>query len=213
MKTIAVALLITAGLLFLTTGPIELAAAERAAIGQVERAQGTVSAEFEGAARALAEDAEVLFRDQLVTGEKARLLAKLVDGTELTLGENGRLLIDELIYDPNQADSSLVVDVTAGAFLFVAGRIEDVANPNVTIKTPVATIGVRGTTLWGGAIDGGFGVLVLDGQVVVSTAGGSVQLTPGQGTMIFDPAAGPTPVVTWGQEKVDRAVATISFAE
>ena len=44
---------------------------------------------------------------------------------------------------------------------------------------------MRGTTVWGGRIDGGFGVLVLKGEVWVKTPHGTVDLKEGNGTMIF----------------------------
>ncbi len=189
------------------------AAAERPAVGQVEQLQGKASAEYAATARPLSVEADLLFRDLLVTGKGARLLAELKDGTELTLGENAKLEIDKLIYDPGSADNSLVLNVVAGAFLFVGGRIEDAGSGAVTIRTPVVTIGVRGTTVWGGLIDDGFGVLVLDGAVTVSTAAGTVALRPGEGTMIFQSTEAPSAPVVWPQEKVDRAVATVSFGQ
>ncbi len=75
--------------------------------------------------------------------------------------------------------------VSEGAFLFVGGKIEGPSGGNVEIRTPVGTLGVRGTTFWGGAIDGGYGVLVLSGEVSVTTRRGRVVLKEGQGTMVF----------------------------
>lgn len=194
-----------------TPGPA--AAAERPTVGQVKQVQGAATAEHAATSRPLNAEAPLLFKDLLVTGEGARLLAGLKDGTELTLGENAQLEINKLIYDPASADNSLVLNVVAGAFLFVGGRIEEAGGDAVTIRTPVVTIGVRGTTVWGGHIDDGFGVLVLDGAVTVSTAGGTVALRPGQGTMIFRSTDAPSEPVTWPQQKVDRAVATVSFGQ
>ena len=39
--------------------------------------------------------------------------------------------------------------------------------------------------MWGGYIDGGYGVLVLDGEVTVNTKHGQVTLQKGQGTMVY----------------------------
>ena len=63
----------------------------------------------------------------------------------------------------------MTVKVAQGAFLFVGGKVEDPSGGNVVIKTAVGTLGVRETTVWGGHIDGGYGVLVLDGEVEVKT--------------------------------------------
>ena len=41
------------------------------------------------------------------------------------------------------------------------------------IRTPVAAMGVRGTTVWGGPIDNGYGVIVLSGEVTVNREEGN----------------------------------------
>ena len=100
-----------------------------------------------------------------------------------------------------------------GAFLFVGGKVEYVPNADVTITTPTATLGIRGTQVWGGLIDDGYGVLTLEGEVIVTNAAGSVTLTAGEGTMLSGPNEPPGEVKTWPQEKVIRALDTIRMAQ
>ena len=88
--------------------------------------------------------------------------------------------------------------------------MEDGAGARVTIRTPLATLGIRGTTVWGGPIDDGYGVFVQSGQVVVSTQRGRVTLGPGQGTMLR-PRQAPEAVKTWPAAKVERALATVAL--
>lgn len=189
-------------------------ASERVRVGAVEQVQAKADALYGVNAdpRNLERTSPVLFRDLVRTGEAARLKAILEDGTELTLGENARLLIDEFVYEPGANDGSLTVRVMTGAFLFVGGAVEG-DNSQVAIATPVGTLGVRGTTVWGGPIDDGYGVLVLDGEVEVATAGGSVTLRAGEATMIDTADAAPAAAQSWSDEKTARAVASISFAE
>ena len=153
-----------------------------------------------------------LFGDKLKTGPAARLEAKLADGTVLTLGEKGRLTVDRFVYDPDRAGGQLALTVKTGAFLFVGGKIEGPTGGNVAIDTPVGTLGVRGTTVWGGPIDGGFGVLVLSGEVSLKTPHGTVLMQKNQGTMVYG-ARGPTSAAPWPEDRVRRAVATISFSD
>lgn len=185
--------------------------AEKSAIGQAEKVQASVTAESGGKQRALAAASPLFFGDALASEDGARLEARLADDTRLTLGENARLVIDEFVYSPGAPGARLALSVLQGTFLFVGGRTEASEGGEVQIVTTFATLGVRGTTVWGGPIDGAFGVLVLDGEVSVTNAGQSVTLGPGQGTTIAGPGATPQPVVVWPQEKVDRAIATISF--
>ena len=191
--------------------PTGVTAAEREAVGLVDKVQARARAHYQDEARLLAERSDIRFLDRLRTGPAARLQATLRDGTQLTLGEHAALEIDAYIYDPDKSAGKVAVEVIEGAFLFVGGLIEDWSGENVTITTPVGSLAVRGTTVWGGSIDGGYGVLVLDGQVTVDTSAGSVTLTEGEGTMILDLTQPPGAPVTWPQEKVDRAVQTISF--
>jgi hypothetical protein len=154
--------------------PLHGAVAEPLSVGAVDKVQEQVVATQAGATRDLQASGPVYFRDRLKTGAGARLEAKLNDGTVLTLGEKGKLTVDEFVYKPGEQGNKLAINVTKGAFLFVGGQIEGPTGGNVTIKTPIGTLGVRGTTVWGGRIDGGFGVLVLKGEVWVKTPHGTV---------------------------------------
>ncbi len=102
--------------------------------------------------------------------------------------------------------------MTAGAFRFVSGKLAGLASDDMTVRTPSATIGIRGTDFWGGDIDASYGVFLFSGRVVVTTLGGAAVLDrPGTGTSVTDAAAAPGPVVTWPQAKVARAAATVTF--
>ena len=180
-------------------------------VGVVAKAQGPSEALQDGVARPLAVEGVVLFGDRLRTGPGARLEAKLDDGTVLTLGEKGKLTVDKFVYDPARDGGKLALTVKSGAFLFVGGKIEGPTGGHVDINTPVGTLGVRGTTVWGGHIDGGFGVLVLSGEVILKTPHGAVVMQKGQGTMVYGDEA-PAAASPWPDDRVTRAVATISFA-
>ena len=188
------------------------AAPDRTEVGTVDKVQAQAEAIHDGATRALSPAAAVLYADLLRTGRAARLHAELKDGTQLTLGENGRMLVDDFVYKPGAEDNRLSLRVVRGAFLFVGGKTENGKHAAVTIQTPVATLGVRGTTVWGGYIDGRYRVLVLSGEVQVKTTGGAVTLHAGQATAIKSPHDAPTAPHGWSKSRTARAVATVSFA-
>ncbi len=183
---------------------------ERQQVGDVDRVQNTVHALYANKRRPLTVSAPVWFEDLLKTGPDARLAVTLVDGSSLTLGEKATLKVDAFVYSPNSGQLGL--DVAQGAFLFIGGKLEDKPKASVNIKTPVATLGIRGTTVWGGPIDDAFGILTLKGEVTVTNAAGAVDLKPGEGTMIAAPDQAPSNPVTWPEAKVQRAVATIVFS-
>jgi hypothetical protein len=187
-----------------------IAVAETTTVGVVDKVQAQVEATQAGQTRALVVQSEVYFRDRCHSREGARLQATLKDGTQLTLGENATLVVDEFIYDPSTSRAELSLRVVKGAFLFVGGRIEGVAGSKAQIRTPVGAIGLRGTTVWGGPIDHGYGVIVLNGEVTVTGRRGTVTLKQGQGTMLFGDGK-PQRAAAWPAGRMKRAVASITF--
>jgi hypothetical protein len=160
----------------------------------------------------MAMGSEVYFKDVCHSGQDARLQATLKDGTQLTLGANATMIVDEFVYNPLPFTSgALSVRITKGAFLFVGGKVEGKNGANVKIQTPVGTLGVRGTTVWGGPIDKGYGVIVLSGEVSLTTRTGTVVLRQGQGTMVFGQGR-PQAAAPWPEDRMKRAVGSVSFA-
>ena len=184
--------------------------AEPVSIGAVDKMQAQVDATQAGRTRALAASSDLYFLDRCRSGDGARMEATLKDGTKLTLGEHTTLVVDAFVYDPAVSRGKLAVRFAKGAFLFVGGLVEKVPGADVQIRTPAAAIGVRGTTVWGGPIDKGFGVLALSGEVTVTGRRGTVTLKQGEGTMLFADGR-PRAVVRWPAAKVDRAIAKVAF--
>jgi hypothetical protein len=187
-----------------------VAVAEPMTVGAVDKVQAHVDATQAGQSRPLVINSDVYFRDRCHSGEGARLQATLKDGTQLTLGEHATLVVDEFIYDPFRSRGELGLRVVKGAFLYVGGLIEGEPGAKVQIRTPVGAIGVRGTTVWGGPIDKGYGIIVLSGEVSVTGRRGTVTLKQGQGTMLFGDGR-PQRAAAWPAARTKRAVASITF--
>ena len=179
--------------------------------GKVSRIQGAAMAMQNAFPRPLKVGDEILAGDVLSTGKGARLEVTMIDETVLTMGEKAVLVVSEYAMGarPNAA-----LRLLQGAFSAATGKITKTADASFLVKTEVATIGVRGTTFWGGVLDGKFQVAMLDGKgVYVESRAGRVELTEaGQGTIIESEDTQPTNPKAWGQAKVDRAVATVSFS-
>jgi len=74
----------------------------------------------------------------------------LKDQTVFTVGPDCVLTIDKFVYDPNNnANNSLSASVSKGMFRFMSGNISKASSQNVSIDTPVASMGVRGTIVEG----------------------------------------------------------------
>ena len=181
-------------------------------IGTVSRIQGEASGTRGGATRALDLNASVILNETVSTGAAARLEVTFKDDTRLTLGENAKLTLDRYVFNPDARRGAIRFRVV-GAFRFLSGQISKLARSDVSVTTPVATIGIRGTEFWGGPIDDQvLGVFLVAGAVRVSNAAGAQTLDrPGQGTNIARQGAAPGPVTFWPQDKVGRAIATVTF--
>ena len=68
-----------------------------------------------------------------------------MDETRVDLTEHARLTIDEFVYDPANDVGSLSIKAGLGGVRYASGQIAKRYRQNVKIKTPSATIGVRGT--------------------------------------------------------------------
>ena len=99
------------------------------------------------------------------TAAKAQGEFVLNDETKLAVGPNSRIVLDEFVYDPKTSGGSIVINATKGAFRFITGKSKKSA---YTIKTPTATIGVRGT-VFDGYVDekGEIALLLVDGEIDV----------------------------------------------
>ena len=76
---------------------------------------------------------------------KGRMQIDFVDETRLDVIDNSRVVIDEFVYDPNTGKGSLDVRATLGAVRYASGQIAKNSRQNVRVRTPTATISVRGT--------------------------------------------------------------------
>ncbi len=123
-------------------GPV--AGAER--IGEVAEVQGNVRiVRANGTVVERAEAGTEIFADDLIETQGGGSVGLLfIDDTSFSLGANARMVVDELVFDPAGA-STASFNVVQGAFSFISGEIAS-AGPNaMTVTTPVATIGIRGT--------------------------------------------------------------------
>ena len=82
--------------------------------------------------------------DVVRTGSDGKLSITFADDTTFNLSKNAAMTLDEFVYDPNGKSNSTVFNLSKGAFTFVAGKIAK--NGDMKVETPVATMGIRGTT-------------------------------------------------------------------
>lgn len=90
----------------------------------------------------------VFINEKLVTDEKIETSADgggqvlFLDQTSLTIAPNSSIVLDQYVYDPDSQSGDISLTVARGALRLVGGRITK--SSDATIKTPSATIGIRG---------------------------------------------------------------------
>ena len=123
-------------------------------IGKVVTATGSVTIEHVNAVVVQANLAsqagqtkvgDLVYQEDVVrTGADGRVSINFTDGTSFNLSNNANMALNEFVYDPNGKSNSTLFNLSKGAFTFVAGKIAKTGD--MKIETPVATMGIRGTT-------------------------------------------------------------------
>lgn len=89
-------------------------------------------------------DLDIFQYDTVKTG-KGKVAIGFIDETRVDVTQHSKLIIDEFVYDPNTKKGSLSLKAALGTVRYASGQIAKTSATNVQIKTPTATIGVRGT--------------------------------------------------------------------
>jgi hypothetical protein len=136
-----------------------------------------VKNDVRGKSGALAVGSSVFANERIRTGDAATAQLMFLDKTVLNMGQKAELLLDKYVYNPNRGTGQVVVNAVQGSMRFVTGS----QNPtNYSIKTPVATLGIRGTIVdlqispletFIGVLEGTLTVRLLDGTLMTVNAG------------------------------------------
>jgi len=84
----------------------------------------------------------VFFEERIETSKTGQAQLLFLDESALTIASNSDVVLDKFIYDPKTSKGEIALSLGAGVFRFVGGRISKTSM--VRIKTPTATIGIRG---------------------------------------------------------------------
>ena len=89
-------------------------------------------------------DLDIFSYDTIKTG-KGKVAVGFIDDTRVDVTQHSKLIIDEFVYDPNTKKGSLSLKAALGTVRYASGQIAKTTPTAVQIKTPTATIGIRGT--------------------------------------------------------------------
>jgi len=108
----------------------------------------TIASGEQAAKQAVIKD-PVLLRDIVTASTDSSLQVLLLDQTVFTVGPDSLLTIDEFVYNPKKRKNTMTASVQKGMFRFMSGNISKSKRPKVSVNTPVASLGVRGTIVEG----------------------------------------------------------------
>lgn len=157
-------------------------------VGAVVQLSGPLLAKrADGAVRVLSLKSEVQSGDMLVTEKNTYAMLKLIDNSEITLKPSTTFKIENFSYDAgNPSADEASFNLVKGGLRSVTGLLGKRNKQKFSMKTPSATIGIRGTTFiaqWQepeGELATGLYVQVLDGMINVSNSGGNLNFAVGQ---------------------------------
>ena len=158
-----------------------------------------------GGDKLLAELSLGIFSNDDVRTGNGRMALTFLDDSILKLTEHSKIIVDEYIYDPDPSKSKLSLRMASGTARFITGKLGRIDKQNIKIRTPSASIGIRGTDFTTTVDEIGRSLIILlpnadgtsSGEITVETAGGIEVLTePFQATMVSVSEAPPTRAVT-----------------
>lgn len=170
---------------------VALLASAAQVAGVVEQVSGPMSARSpSGAVKALQARSEVESGDTLVTAAGAWARLRFIDNSELTLKPGSTIVIDQFSFDADKPEGDRAAyTLIKGGLRSVTGILGKRSKEKFALKTPSATIGIRGTTFFleylTGANDADASVGLEPGLHVHVSAGG-VSLVNQSGVYRYD---------------------------
>jgi hypothetical protein len=150
-------LVLAFGLLAALAGQTALAAS-----GTALGVRPEASAETNGANRVLRVGADIFIGDRVTTGGKGNVQIRFSDRTELVVGPNSTLVIEDYLLRDDGSAGKLAINALAGTFRFVTGGAP---KDKYLIRTPTGTVGVRGTAFDLNVVEDHTSLLLIEGAV------------------------------------------------
>ncbi|MFO7760359.1 MAG: FecR domain-containing protein [Desulfobia sp.] len=192
--------------LFLFTGTSALAQKD-GKIGYIAVMQGEVIAvQEDGKERTLKNRSPVYCGDTIRTGEKSRVQMIFNDNTIVSIGSASEMEIADYYWSERSGKGKMKTRVEEGAFRIMGGAITKNSPKKFKTKTPLATIGIRGS-MYAGLVKDGLIQIVFEGGtgIYVTNQAGRVEINrPGEGTTVTSSSDPPeTPRFFSPKEKAD----------
>lgn len=154
------------------------AAAWAAAPVRVVQVQPPAWLDRGGVAIPLLPGSELQPGDEVATGRDGRAYLRLAEGSMVKLGQHARYQLEGMARDQAGVFGGSM-NVLLGAFRLTTGALEKLRGKrDLTIRVGTATIGIRGTDVWGRASAEGELVALIEGRIALRRDGVDYELKP-----------------------------------
>ncbi len=121
------------------------ALADEAEIGMIKTVKGKAFVISGGQRSDAAVGTIIRQNDGLETGDDGAIGITFIDNTTLSLGPKSQITMTQYVFQPRDNNYAFAADMSKGSLMFVSGLITKLSPEAVSLKTPVGTLGVRGT--------------------------------------------------------------------
>lgn len=148
-----------------------------APLATAELVQAPAWLERDGVRQPLVAGMALVNGDIVHTGADARAYLALAEGSRVKLGAEARFVLHSRSLAPQQSFRG-ILNVAAGAFRFTTDAIRQFRGREreVTIRVGTATVGIRGTDLWGRSSHERDIVALLSGRIEITRGDEAVEL-------------------------------------
>ena len=115
-------------------------------IGRIKVARGQVAVERAGVMFPGSVGMRVQASDTIRTGDDGSAGVTMDDDSLLSAGPNSVLVLDRYAFDPTTNQGRLDAALNKGTLAVISGRIAKQSPDAMTVRTPTAILGVRGTS-------------------------------------------------------------------
>jgi hypothetical protein len=120
-------------------------AASQNQIAQVKTVSGQVKVERDSG-QTSPKAGDLLFeKDTIVTGADGSIGITFIDNTVMSAGPNSEISLEQFTFDSSNFNGSMLTELRKGTLSVVSGDIARSSPGAMKVRTPAATLGVRGT--------------------------------------------------------------------
>lgn len=116
-------------------------------IGLVKTLEPSATVVRKGVEANLEVGSKIFEGDTILTGSDGAVGITFSDGSMLTLGSSGKVVVDNYLFNLEEKKLTFLSQVLKGSVMFMSGAINKIAPGSIRFKTPTAILGLRGTKI------------------------------------------------------------------